>query len=67
MNVSFQLEKGYIMGFIGANGAGKTDAMKKLGGYSMETRQDQHIKKTGSLGLSVNHALGRSGIYGLKR
>ncbi len=55
------------MGFIGANGAGKTDAMKKLGGYSMETRQDQHIKKTGSLGLSVNHALGRSGIYGLKR
>lgn len=36
------------------------------GGYSMETRQDQHIERTGSLGLSVNHALGRSGIYGLK-
>ncbi|MFB4324581.1 hypothetical protein RB298_19765 [Priestia sp. BR_2] len=32
-----------------------------------ETGQDQHIERTGSLGLLVNHALGRSGIYGLKR
>lgn len=31
-----------------------------------ETGQDQHIERTGSLGLSVDHALGRSGIYGLK-
>jgi ABC-2 type transport system ATP-binding protein len=29
-NVSFQLEKGYIMGFIGANGAGKTTTIKSI-------------------------------------
>ncbi|MBN2984614.1 ABC transporter ATP-binding protein [Cohnella algarum] len=29
-DVSFQLEKGYIMGFIGANGAGKTTTIKSI-------------------------------------
>ena len=29
-NVSFQLEQGYIMGFIGANGAGKTTTIKSI-------------------------------------
>lgn len=29
-NVSFQLEKGYIMGFIGSNGAGKTTTIKSI-------------------------------------
>ncbi|WP_168120847.1 ABC transporter ATP-binding protein [Paenibacillus sp. HB172176] len=29
-DVSFQLEKGYIMGFIGANGAGKTTTIKSV-------------------------------------
>ncbi len=29
-DVSFQLEKGYIMGFIGANGAGKTTPIKSI-------------------------------------
>ncbi|WP_339203965.1 ABC transporter ATP-binding protein [Paenibacillus sp. FSL K6-3182] len=29
-DVSFQLEKGYIMGFIGANGAGKTTTIKAI-------------------------------------
>ncbi|WP_226577515.1 ABC transporter ATP-binding protein [Halobacillus litoralis] len=29
-NVSFQLKKGYIMGFIGANGAGKTTTIKSI-------------------------------------
>lgn len=29
-NVSFQLEKGYIMGFIGSNGAGKTTTLKAI-------------------------------------
>lgn len=29
-DVTFQLEKGYIMGFIGANGAGKTTTIKSI-------------------------------------
>jgi ABC-2 type transport system ATP-binding protein len=29
-DVSFQLEKGYIMGFIGTNGAGKTTTLKSI-------------------------------------
>ncbi|MHA7964883.1 ABC transporter ATP-binding protein [Paenibacillus sp. CAU 1782] len=29
-DVSFQLEKGYIMGFIGSNGAGKTTTIKSI-------------------------------------
>ena len=29
-DVSFQLEQGYIMGFIGANGAGKTTTIKSI-------------------------------------
>ncbi|GIO13182.1 ABC transporter ATP-binding protein [Cohnella xylanilytica] len=29
-DVSFQLEQGYIMGFIGANGAGKTTTLKSI-------------------------------------
>lgn len=29
-DVSFQLEKGYIMGVIGANGAGKTTTIKSI-------------------------------------
>src|SRR3954462_9573596 len=29
-DITFQLEKGYIMGFIGANGAGKTTTIKSI-------------------------------------
>ena len=29
-NISFNLPKGYIMGFIGANGAGKTTTIKLI-------------------------------------
>ena len=31
-NVSFSLEKGHIMGFLGRNGAGKTTTMKAIPG-----------------------------------
>ncbi|MDF2486209.1 MAG: transporter ATP-binding protein, partial [Herbinix sp.] len=29
-DICFQLEKGYIMGFIGTNGAGKTTTLKSI-------------------------------------
>uniref|UniRef100_UPI0023F548AE ABC transporter ATP-binding protein n=1 Tax=Helicobacter japonicus TaxID=425400 RepID=UPI0023F548AE len=34
-NISFDVKKGEIFGFLGANGAGKTTAMKILCGLSM--------------------------------
>jgi ABC-2 type transport system ATP-binding protein len=56
-NISFSIKKGEIFGFLGANGAGKTTAMKmmcglllptsgfaKIGGYDLAT-QSKAIKK----------------------
>ncbi|MBH2003091.1 MAG: ABC transporter ATP-binding protein [Sphingobacteriia bacterium] len=55
--ISFEVEKGEIFGFLGANGAGKTTAMKMLCGLSMPTsgkaiiagfdvyRENESIKK----------------------
>jgi len=36
-NISFEVEKGEIFGFLGANGAGKTTAMRMLCGLSKST------------------------------
>ena len=36
-NISFEVEKGEIFGFLGANGAGKTTAMRMLCGLSNPT------------------------------
>jgi ABC-2 type transport system ATP-binding protein len=36
-NISFEVEKGEIFGFLGANGAGKTTAMRMLIGLSVPT------------------------------
>ena len=36
-NISFSVEKGEIFGFLGANGAGKTTAMRMLCGLSRPT------------------------------
>lgn len=36
-NISFEVEKGEIFGFLGANGAGKTTAMRMLSGLSHPT------------------------------
>jgi ABC-2 type transport system ATP-binding protein len=56
-NISFEVEKGEIFGFLGANGAGKTTAMRMLCGLSQPTsssgtvagfdifRQSEEIKK----------------------
>ena len=35
--ISFEVEKGEIFGFLGANGAGKTTAMRMLCGLSKPT------------------------------
>ncbi|MBO7367777.1 MAG: ABC transporter ATP-binding protein, partial [Paludibacteraceae bacterium] len=36
-NITFQVERGEIFGFLGANGAGKTTAMRMLCGLSYPT------------------------------
>src|SRR5258706_14086555 len=55
--ISFEVHKGEIFGFLGANGAGKTTAMRMLSGLSLPTsgkatvagfdvyRQNEKIKK----------------------
>lgn len=42
-NISFDVYKGEIFGFLGANGAGKTTAMKMLIGILRPTSGDAHI------------------------
>ena len=42
-NISFNVEKGEIFGFLGANGAGKTTAMKMLTGLLMPTSGEAHV------------------------
>lgn len=56
-NISFEVEKGEIFGFLGANGAGKTTAMRMLCGLSKPTsgkgkvagfdieKKSEHVKK----------------------
>lgn len=41
--ISFHVEKGEIFGFLGANGAGKTTAMKMLIGISKPTSGQAHV------------------------
>lgn len=42
-NISFEVEKGEIFGFLGANGAGKTTAMRMLCGLSHPTSGDGKV------------------------
>ena len=42
-NISFNVEKGEIFGFLGANGAGKTTAMKMLTGLLMPTSGEANV------------------------
>lgn len=42
-NISFEVKKGEIFGFLGANGAGKTTAMKMLIGLSIPTSGDAQV------------------------
>ena len=42
-NISFDVYKGEIFGFLGANGAGKTTAMRMLCGLSLPTSGKANI------------------------
>ena len=42
-NISFKVEKGEIFGFLGANGAGKTTAMRMLCGLLKPTSGDGKV------------------------
>lgn len=42
-HISFDVSKGEIFGFLGANGAGKTTAMRMLCGLSYPTSGDGHV------------------------
>ena len=42
-NITFNVEKGEIFGFLGANGAGKTTAMKMLTGLLIPTSGEAHV------------------------
>lgn len=50
-NVSFSLEKGHIMGFLGRNGAGKTTTMKAILGLVHADGGSVHI-----LGQNIDEA-----------
>jgi len=42
-NISFQLEKGDVLGFLGPNGAGKTTTMRIITGYMPPTKGSVYI------------------------
>jgi ABC-2 type transport system ATP-binding protein len=42
-NITFDVERGEIFGFLGANGAGKTTAMRMLCGLSMPTSGEANV------------------------
>lgn len=48
-NISFEVEEGEIFGFLGANGAGKTTAMRMLCGLSLPTSGEAMVA-----GLNLN-------------
>ena len=61
-NVSFEIERGDILGFIGPNGAGKTTTIKlilglqsitkgkvKINGYDIEKQFEKAIEKVGEI------------------
>ena len=45
-NISFQLDKGDVLGFLGPNGAGKTTTMRMLTGYMPPTKGSVYIADT---------------------
>ena len=65
-NISFSVEKGEIFGFLGANGAGKTTAMRMLCGLSRPIGyMSQRFSLYDDLTVSENMTL-FAGIYGMR-
>ena len=68
-NLTFDVSKGEIFGFLGANGAGKTTAIKILCGLSLPTSGDIHIagfdiyKETEKIKKNIGYMSQRFSLY----
>ncbi|MFN8251685.1 MAG: ABC transporter ATP-binding protein [Ferruginibacter sp.] len=67
--ISFEVEKGEIFGFLGANGAGKTTAMRMLCGLSMPTSGNATVagldvyKETEKIKRSIGYMSQKFSLY----
>lgn len=68
-HISFEVDKGEIFGFLGANGAGKTTAMRMLCGLSMPTSGEATIagfdvyKSTEKIKRSIGYMSQKFSLY----
>lgn len=68
-NITFEVEKGEIFGFLGANGAGKTTAMRMLCGLSKPTSGEAKIagfdvyKETEKIKKSIGYMSQKFSLY----
>jgi ABC-2 type transport system ATP-binding protein len=68
-NISFEVYKGEIFGFLGANGAGKTTAMRMLCGLSIPSSGDANIagfdvyKETEKIKSSIGYMSQKFSLY----
>lgn len=68
-HISFEVDKGEIFGFLGANGAGKTTAMRMLCGLSMPTSGEATIagfdvyKNTEKIKRSIGYMSQKFSLY----
>jgi len=69
-HISFEVHKGEIFGFLGANGAGKTTAMRMLCGLSLPTSGKATIagydvyKQTEQIKRSIGYMSQKFSLYG---
>src|SRR6478672_7947469 len=68
-NISFEVQKGEIFGFLGANGAGKTTAMRMLCGLSIPTSGKASVagfdvyKQTEQIKRSIGYMSQKFSLY----
>lgn len=68
-NITFEVDKGEIFGFLGANGAGKTTAMRMLCGLSIPTSGEAEIagydiyKQTEKIKKSIGYMSQKFSLY----